>query len=582
MHKENSGASKSQPNLFSILVPYKNLIFTLILLALLSNGLTLWLPKIISHGVDGLIRSGVFTSKVVWQFGLAGAFIFLFTYLQSIVQTYASEKIARDIRNQISEKISERTFGFVQKITPAKLLTNLTSDIDSIKMFVAQAIVNIVSSLVIIVGASILLLSINWKLGLGVLVVVPIIGGTFFVVLGRVRQLFLKAREIIDWLNKVINESILGSSLIRVMNSERVESEKFLQANSKARDLGLSILKLFASMIPVITFATNLAVLIILSLGGKFVINGSMSLGDFAAFNSYLAILIFPILIIGFMSNIIAQAQASYGRIVEVLTAQDEIPKGSVKEVLTGSICIKNLNLKIGEKTILKNVNIEIAPKSKTAIIGPTAAGKTQLLNLLIGLMAPDSGSIEFNGKNLQDFDRTSLYSQVGLVFQDSIVFNMSLRENIAFNTSVSEESLEKAIETAELKDFISSLSEGLNSVVSERGTSLSGGQKQRVMLARSLALNPKILLLDDFTARVDTSTEKRILENVQKNYPDITLVSVTQKIGTVEHYDQIIVLMEGEVVASGTHKQLLDTSPEYVQIYESQQSTNEFETDKN
>ncbi len=366
------------------------------------------------------------------------------------------------------------------------------------------------------------------------------------------------------------------------MNSESIESKKFLQANSRARDLGLSILKLFASMIPVITFATNLAVLIILSLGGKFVINGSMSLGDFAAFNSYLAILIFPILIIGFMSNIIAQAQASYGRIVEVLTAQDEIPKGNVKEVLTGSINIKNLNLKVGEKNILKNINIEIAPKTKTAIIGPTAAGKTQLLNLLIGLMAPDSGSIEYNGKNLQDFDRTSLYAQVGLVFQDSIVFNMSLRENIAFNTSVSKESLERAIETAELKDYISSLPEGLNSVVSERGTSLSGGQKQRVMLARSLALDPKILLLDDFTARVDANTEKKILENVKKNYPDITLVSVTQKIGTVEDYDQIIVLMEGEVVASGTHKQLLDTSPEYVQIYESQQSTNEFETEKN
>jgi len=166
----------------------------------------------------------------------------------------------------------------------------------------------------------------------------------------------------------------------------------------------------------------------------------------------------------------------------------------------------------------------------------------------------------------------------VGFVFQDSILFNLTLRENIAFSKTVRDSDLEKAIATAELKDFIDSLPEKLDTIVSERGTSLSGGQKQRIMLARALALNPKVLLLDDFTARVDSQAERKILENVHRNYPAITLISVTQKIASVEDYDQIVLLMEGEVLATGTHKQLMETSPEYVQIYDSQRSTSHYE----
>jgi ATP-binding cassette subfamily B protein len=163
-------------------------------------------------------------------------------------------------------------------------------------------------------------------------------------------------------------------------------------------------------------------------------------------------------------------------------------------------------------------------------------------------------------------------------VLQDSIIFNLTLRENIAFSNSVNDEDLQKAIDTAELHDFLGSLPEGLNTIVSERGTSLSGGQKQRIMLARALALNPKILLLDDFTARVDTSTERKILANVAKNYPDITLISVTQKIAPIEKYDQVILIMEGEVLAIGTHDELMHSTPEYVQIYDSQKSTENYE----
>jgi ATP-binding cassette subfamily B protein len=233
--------------------------------------------------------------------------------------------------------------------------------------------------------------------------------------------------------------------------------------------------------------------------------------------------------------------------------------------------------MKYGGKTVLKDVSVHAHPETRTAIIGPTAAGKTQLLYLLTGLIKPDSGTVEFDGSTVDTYKKETLHRQIGFVFQDSILFNLTLRENIAFNTTVTDRDLDLAIRTAELRDFVESLPQKLDTVVSERGTSLSGGQKQRIMLARALALNPRILLLDDFTARVDTTTERLILENVRRNYPHLTLLSVTQKIGSVEDYDQIILLMEGEVLASGTHKHLMATSPEYVQIYDSQRSTSSY-----
>jgi ATP-binding cassette subfamily B protein len=509
---------------------------------------------------------------------LLGLGIFILTILQNIVQTYTSEKVARDLRSQLTAKISRGSYLFIQKANPSKLLTYLTADVDSIKMFVAQAVASLVSSLVIIIGASTMLILINWKLGLAVIAILPIIGGTFFVILGKVRVLFTKARETIDWLNKVINESILGAALIRVLNSRVTEDEKFDKANTDAKETGLKILNLFAAMIPIITFVANLGTLIILLLGGHFIINSTMSVGDFAAFNSYIAILIFPIFIIGFMMNIISQATASYQRISDILEADEIAETGTLKKEIHGDIDVKDVSVNYGEKSALEHVSFTVKAGTKTAIIGPTAAGKSQLLYLLTGLLVPTTGVIEYDKEPIASYDSEMLHRQIGFVFQDSIMFNLSIRENIAFSDTVTDQSLEKAIETAELKDFLSTLPDGLNTTVSERGSTLSGGQKQRIMLARALALDPKVLLLDDFTARVDGKTEQRILANIAKNYPGLTLVSVTQKIASVELYDQIILLMEGELLAKGTHTELIETSPEYVQIYNSQRSTNQYE----
>lgn len=567
------------PSLFSLLRPYRHLIAGMVVLTILGNSLNLAVPRVFARTIDTFGQPGFVLSNILIEFFLISIGIFVLAYFQNVVQTYAAERIARDLRTRLVAKISVQDHAYIQLLTPAKLLTNLTSDIDAIKMFVSLAIASIISSLFLIVGAGALLLSIDWRLGLAVLAILPIIGGTFAVVLGKVRKLFVKGQGAIDWLNKVINESILGSSLIRLLNSQQYEYQKFLEANDAAKEISLSILRLFASLIPVIIFSTNVATLMILTVGGRFVINGSMSLGDFTAFNSYLAILIFPVIIIGFMSNVMAAATASFSRISGILEAPDRKDTGLLTASLRGDIAIRNVSVKYGDKQVLKDVSILAAAGTRTAVIGPTAAGKTQLLYLLTGLINPDAGTVEYDGSPIASYQKEALHRQVGFVFQDSILFNLTLRENIAFSATVTDQDLDKAIRTAELQEFVESLPQRLDTIVSERGTSLSGGQKQRIMLARALALNPRILLLDDFTARVDNTTESTILANVRNNYPNITLLSVTQKIGAVEDYDQIILLMEGENLASGTHDQLMKTSPEYVQIYDSQRSTSQYES---
>jgi len=577
-NKSNHAPGNKPPKLSSLIKPYRRQILLLVLLALVSNGLNLVLPKIIAHSIDAYGRGELQFQPVILYFSGAALLIFIFTYLQNIVQAFASERVAKDLRTKLADKISQQSYAGIQEANPSRLLTNLTGDVDTIKLFVAQAISSIAASMILIVGASILLFTVKWQLALAVMAIIPLIGGTFFLVLGKMKMWFGKIREVIDWLNKVITESILGAALIRVLNAQQMEYEKFVTANTQARDIGLTMIRLYAMLLPVIMLIANMAVVTILALGGHYVINGSMTLGDLAAFNAYLTILIFPVILIGVMSNVIAQSSAAYARVEKVLSMPEPAEEGTIEGALRGDIEVRDVSLQFDGKPVLKNISFSVKAGSRTAIIGPTAAGKTQLLNLLTHLGKPNSGSILYDGRDIAAYKRHTLHSQVGIVFQDSIIFNMSLRENIAFNDEVTEDAMNRAITTAALSDFVSSLPEQLDTVVSERGTSLSGGQKQRIMLARALAIEPKVLLLDDFTARVDNQTEQQILDNLSRYYPELTLVSVTQKIASIEQYDQIILLMEGEIIATGTHQELMQTCPEYVQIFQSQRSTSHYE----
>ena len=289
---------------------------------------------------------------ILFTYLLAAIIIFIFTYLQSVLQTNTSELVARDLRSKVAGKIATQSYAYIEEVNASKLLTNLTADVDSVKMFVSQAIVTIASSLIIIIGACIMLFSINWKLALAIVAIIPIIGGTFFMYYQGSPNIY-KGREVIDRLNKVINESILGAALIRVINAQQPEYEKFLSL-MRAKNLGMSVLRMFAWLIPIIVFTASLAGITILALGGHFVINSTMTLGEFAAFNSYLSLLIFPIILIGFMSNVIVQSTASYQRINGVLQLPALTDPGTITESVEGNIALNDVSVLYGQKPVLK------------------------------------------------------------------------------------------------------------------------------------------------------------------------------------------------------------------------------------
>lgn len=553
-------------------------------LSLTGNILSLTLPRISADAVNQLFQGSLDLSDFQLQFLLFTGGIFVLALLQIVLTSILAENVAAGIRDRLIKKISELDYQTVRQITTAKILTNITSDVDAIKLIFSQGVVAVFSALILIVGAAISMMSINLELGLVVSAVIPLLLGTFFIIFKSINKFFKVSQENIDKLNKTINESIVGAPLTKVLNSGSWEIEKFSGVNLQTKNTNFRIILGFASLIPLITIITNFTILAVVYFGGSSVIDFFNSLtsgtgaaglapGEYSAFFNYIATFIAPIFILGFVSSNIARSIASVTRINETLKIKNAQIRGTKKLQIKGELEFKKVSLVSENKSILNEISFAIKAGSKTAIVGPTASGKSQIFNLIAGLLLPTKGKIILDGVELNQIDATDFYKQVALVFQDSIIFNSSLKENIVFSSYTDTLDLDKAINTADLSDFIKAQPDGLETMVAERGSSLSGGQKQRLTLARALAVNPKLLLLDDFTARVDMQTEKRILANLDKNYPGITLISITQKIEPIKNYDKILLIMEGSLIAQGTHEQLLRESFEYRQIYNSQKT---------
>lgn len=530
-----------------------------LVLGLTTNLLSLYVPKLSAGAIDGTQGSGFLI--------LIAGIAFIVAVIQITISSYFSEKVALDLRAKLIDKIKDQTYSYIGESTPGRLLTVATSDVDAVKSVFSLGLVTLLGAVVTLIGATIFLLNINVRLALYTIAVIPFLILSFAFIFGNIARLFRAAQENLEKINAVINETIVGAALIRVLNSAAYEIEKFKEVNLKSREIGMGIVKSISALIPIITLIANITTMIIIWFGGKEVISHVLSIGNFSAFLSYSAMFIWPLFVLSFVGTMLSRAGVSLKRINEVLDAPIKKNTGTLKKTIQGKIEFKNVSY----GPILKDISFTIEPQTRTAIIGPTGGGKTQLFYLMSGLIAPSSGEILIDGTPIQEYDQETLFTQIGLVFQDSIIFNATLRENISLQ---GKGEIEKALEVAELDELVKDLPQGLNTMISERGTSLSGGQKQRLMLARALAIHPKVLLLDDFTARVDITTEKSILNNINKEYIDITIVSITQKIEPIKSYDHIIVLMEGELVGEGRHDDLLNTSFEYQQIYQSQQTT--------
>ena len=564
---------------FTFLKPYISWTIVLIIFLFLSNGATLLIPRILGSSIDNFSKNGANynINGDLWLLAGIAVGILILTLLQTIISVYVAERVAKDLRQNLIQKILSQPISFVNKREVSDLFTNITSDTEQVKDIISQGFASIFSAIIILIGSVILLFSINVRLAFIAIVTLPLIIAVFAFIFKNISSLFRSAQEVLGNINKVINESVLGAMLIRVLNAQNYENTKFQEVNIRSRDIGFKITNLFASLIPAINLVSNFAIISIIWFGGRQVMVEDLTLGEFSAFISYFNLLITPIFILGFVSSFISRGLVSLSRIQEVLQAPEEVvmdESNLIRQEVKGTIVFDKVCYEIDGKSLLKDISFAINPQTKNAIIGPTGSGKSLILSLLTGLIQPSGGQILIDDIPLNQWDPKYIFKTMGLVFQESILFNSSLTDNIVFNQSISEEELQKALNTTNVSEIIENLPNKLATQISERGTNLSGGQKQRIMLARALVRSPKILLLDDFTARVDLKTEKEIIGSLFANYPDITLISITQKIEPIQEYDQIIVIMEGELLATGTHTELLKSSIEYTQIWQSQQTT--------
>ena len=575
MSKNNN---KSKIDL-TFLKPYIGLTVLLTLFIFLSNGANLLIPRILGESIDNFSQNRDLykLSPDIWLLSVIAISVVLISLIQTVISVYIAERVAKDLRDSLIKKILSQPISFVEEKDSAELFTNITSDVEQVKDIISQGFASIFSALIILIGSVVLLFTINVRLALIAIISLPIIIAVFAFVFRNLFKLFRASQEILSKINKVINESVLGSMLIRVLNSQNIENNKFDNINQQGRDVGFQIINVFASLIPTINLVSNFAIVTIIWFGGRQVMVADLTIGEFSAFISYFNLLITPIFILGFVSNFISRGFVSLSRIQAVLNTP-ETPKPATKNLIRnkvkGKITFDKVSYEVKGKILLKDISFSIKPQTQNAIIGPTGSGKSLILSLITGLIQQTSGQILIDDIPLNQWDSDYIFKNMGLVFQESILFNTSLRENIVFNNKVSDEDYTKALKTSNVTEIIQSLPEGVNTKISERGTNLSGGQKQRIMLARALVRNPNILLLDDFTARVDIRTEKEIISSLSQNYPDLTLISITQKIEPIQDYDQIILIMEGELLATGKHKYLLQTSIEYAQIWQSQQTT--------
>ena len=558
-------------SLKSLFLQYKKEILIINLIGLCTTITGLTIPSLVGQLINSVGNgNNTLSYQLLTGFGIVVTLVLGFGIMENIFVSRFGEKVAFNLREKIMDKLTSLNYAQVNKQGVGNILTVTGSDIDGIKqvistefLFTFQAILLFILSLfAIFIG--------NWKLGLVSLVSLPLIILVFMFVFRNVMKYFKQAAQNSSQSNTVISQNIYAFNLIRVQNSGDFESLKFSFWAENAKIISDKIVTSFASLIPSIGLITNWTLMGILYLGGVLYLQKDINLGNVSSFLTYYSLLITPIFIIGFNSQAISRALISVGRLNEIFKLESVTESGEKKGGRIKEIEFDNVNLSKDGKNLLKDISFKIKTNGRSAIIGPTGAGKSLIINMINGLIHPDSGEIRINGVNINLWDREFLRGKISTVFQESLIFNSTICENIILNHKYDNKHFDTVIEAANLVEFNDK--ELKLAQVSELGSNLSGGQKQRITLARALYGKPQILLLDDFTARVDKKTENNIWNKLNENFPSTAIINISQNIDSIKDFDQIIVLMEGELIGSGTHQNLITSNKEYQQIYASQQ----------
>lgn len=551
-----------------------------IIFVLVVDVLQMVLPRIIGQITDDMQNRTINKAMLLSYAGLillVALLTMTFRYLYRIYIIGTEKKLEYELRKKLFDHMLTLSSKYYNTHKTGDLMAHATNDINAVRMAAGMGVLLLVDTVFLTISVIIIMLAtIDIRLTLIALSPLPLIA-IFSMVFGKfIHKRFTQVQEAFSGLTERVQESLSGIRVVKAFVQERPVLEQFNAASQKSLEKNMRLARLWGIMFPLGQMVATLSYIIAFSYGGIQVINGHISLGEFIAFNTYLGLLIWPMMSFGWIMNIVQRGSASLDRINVILTAipdikdNDPLPIGSIE----GHIEFENVSFSYNKKQepVLKDININLEPGRTLAIIGETGSGKTSLVNLILRLYDISGGKLKIDGSPIDRIPLSTLRTSIGYVPQDSFLFSTSIRENIAFGVEkASIKEIEEAAKTAQIYDNIMDLSDGFDTIVGERGVTLSGGQKQRVSIARALIKDPKILILDDSLSAVDTDTEERILQGLKVIMKDRTSIIIAHRISSIKHADEIIVLDNGQIVERGRHDRLIDLKGHYYSLYQKQ-----------
>lgn len=501
----------------------------------------------------------------------------MFAFAQAYTSERVSQSIAFDFRNDLYAKIQRLSFSYHDRNQTGQLMIRATDDVEKVRLFIGQGLLLAMQAFVLLTATLTILVVTNLKLTLIILPVLPV-ALLLFMMFGAISQpLFSEVQKRLSRLNTILQENLTGIKVVKAFAREPHEERKFDVAAASLMEQNIKVSRTFAFLFPVVFLIANLGQAAVLYYGGKQIIDGTLTFGEWQKFSLYLVYVFFPIGQLGFIISQMSQASASSSRIFEIFDARNDVadkPGAAALPPVQGHVTFEDVTFRYFDsgEPVLSQVSFDAKPGETIALLGATGSGKTTIINLLPRFYDISSGHVRIDGHDVREVTLDSLRSQIGIVLQETNLFSGTIRENIAFGRpEASLAEVTAAAKAASAHDFIMSFSAGYETPVGERGSTLSGGQKQRIAIARALLLNPRILILDDSTSSVDLQTEFQIQQALTGLMHGRTSFVIAQRISTVVNADQILVMEKGRIVARGKHEDLMDNSPIYADIYHSQ-----------
>ena len=542
--------------------------------------LDLAIPRLIEYIIDVGIANH--NQDVVVQTGLIMVGISLASVLVAVGNNLTSiqvgEGVARDLREALFIKIQSLSFADLDRMRTGQLLVRLTSDTAAVQRYFQINLRIGTRAPMMMIGSLILMFTTSQALALQLLPLLLVTGVIIVFFVSRMEPLYRTMQQKLDILNTVLQENVAGARLIKAFVRADAQAQRFLTTNEDFADTSISVMQFMALMMPILTICINIGMVLVIWSGGLSVSRGEMTVGQIIAFTNYLLTTMTPLVMMTMLSNTWASGVASARRVNEVFDMQPTITDRTDAQPLAqtaGRIEFTQVrfvyNLENAE-AVLDGIDLMIAPGQTVAILGATGAGKTSLVHLVPRFYDVTAGSVRIDGVDVRDLAHISLLQQIAIVPQETILFSGTVRENISYGApNASEEAIVAAAQAAQAHDFVTKLPNGYDTHIEERGVNLSGGQKQRIAIARALLTQPPILILDDSTSAVDVETETHIQAALAAMAHQQTTLIVAQRISTVLNADKIIVLDQGRIVAEGTHRELMQQSEIYQEIYASQ-----------